>query len=132
VKKEGERNSRSNRACDMLWSKCLDNLGESRLFKIATDLKLHTYTGSARSALHYLHVDNMRWSVLALLSLPFCLAATKKSPLDELTALAAAGNGDIKIISERVYDLLTTPHRNWSASIHFTALDKRRRCAPCK
>jgi len=64
--------------------------------------------------------------------LPFCLAATKKSPLDELTTLAAAGNGDIKIISERVYDLLTAPNRNWSASIHFTALDKKRRCAPCK
>jgi len=28
--------------------------------------------------------------------------------------------------------MLTAPHRNWSASIHFTAMDKRRRCAPCK
>jgi oligosaccharyltransferase complex subunit gamma len=74
----------------------------------------------------------MRWTNLALLFLPFCLAATKQSPQEELAALAAAGNGDIRILDERTFDLLTAPHRNWSAAIQFTALDKRRRCAPCK
>ena len=74
----------------------------------------------------------MRWSNLALLSLPFCLAVAKGSPQEELAALAAAGDGDIRILSERTFDMLTAPQRNWSASIQFTALDKRRRCAPCK
>lgn len=78
------------------------------------------------------HVDNMRSSFLALLSIPFCLAAVQKQPQEQLADLAAAGNGDIHISDERTFDLLTAPHRNWSASIHFTALDKRRRCAPCK
>lgn len=74
----------------------------------------------------------MRWSSPALLFLPFCLAAVKKSPQEDLSALAAAGNGNIKILDEKTFDLLTAPRRNWSAAIQFTALDKRRRCAPCK
>jgi oligosaccharyltransferase complex subunit gamma len=77
------------------------------------------------------YTSTMRWSILALLYLPFCLAGAKKSQ-EELATLAAAGNGDIKIRSERIFDLLTSPSRNWSASIQFTALDARRRCAPCR
>jgi oligosaccharyltransferase complex subunit gamma len=60
------------------------------------------------------------------------LAAAKTSPHQHLIDLAAAGNGDIKILDERTFELLTASHRNWSTSIHFTAQDKRRRCAPCK
>ncbi|KAI0079940.1 oligosaccharyl transferase subunit OST3/OST6 family [Panus rudis PR-1116 ss-1] len=68
--------------------------------------------------------------LLALCALPFALAASK-NPHEELVNLAAAGNGVIKL-DERTYDLLTTPHRNWSAAVQFTALNPRRRCAPCK
>ncbi|KAH7889676.1 hypothetical protein F5I97DRAFT_1801624 [Phlebopus sp. FC_14] len=72
----------------------------------------------------------MRWPLLALFHLPLCLAA-KKSPHEELVELAAAGNGLIRL-DERIYDLLTSPKRTWSASIQLTALNPQRRCAPCK
>ena len=68
---------------------------------------------------------------LALLSLPFCLAASVESVHEKLVKLAAANNGLIKL-DDNLYNLLTHPKRNWSASIHLTALDPRRRCAPCK
>ncbi|KAJ7905510.1 hypothetical protein B0H14DRAFT_2660569 [Mycena olivaceomarginata] len=72
--------------------------------------------------------------LLPLLAL-FSLSLTRAAPADEtrqsLVALAAAGGGLIKLDSAS-YDLLTAPNRDWSASIEFTALDPRRRCAPCK
>lgn len=68
---------------------------------------------------------------LALLSIPFCIAASTQDIHDKLRGLAAANNGVIKL-DEGIYNLLTTPKRNWSASIHFTALDPRRKCGPCK
>ncbi|KAI9070391.1 oligosaccharyl transferase subunit OST3/OST6 family [Trametes sanguinea] len=69
--------------------------------------------------------------ILALLSIPFCIAASAQSTHEKLVKLAAANNGVIKL-DESTYNLLTSPKRNWSASIHFTALDPRRRCGPCK
>ncbi|KAI6109004.1 hypothetical protein EV401DRAFT_2059780 [Pisolithus croceorrhizus] len=54
--------------------------------------------------------------IIALLCLPFCLAA-QKSPRDELVQLAATGNGVIRL-DERTFDLLTSPNRDW--------------CGPCK
>lgn len=72
----------------------------------------------------------MIWPLLALSLIPLCLAANN-SPHDELVQLAAAGNGVIRL-DERVFDLLTSPKRTWSASIQFTALNPQRRCAPCK
>ena len=68
---------------------------------------------------------------LALLSLPFCLAASVESVHEKLVKLAAVNNGLIKL-DDATYNLLTHPKRTWSASVHFTALDPRRRCAPCK
>ena len=66
--------------------------------------------------------------LFAVFCLPFCLAASKQQ---QLVDLAAAGNGLIKL-DDTIFDLLTSGKRNWSASVHFTALDKRRRCSPCK
>ncbi|KAJ3489078.1 hypothetical protein NLI96_g2379 [Meripilus lineatus] len=66
-------------------------------------------------------------ALLPLLSL--CLA--KESAHDELVRLASAGKGVINL-DERTYNLLTTPKRTWSATVQLTAMDKRRRCAPCK
>ncbi|KAJ6596910.1 hypothetical protein DFH09DRAFT_1258647 [Mycena vulgaris] len=68
---------------------------------------------------------------IALFSLPLTRAAATDATRQKLVALAAAGGGLIKLDSAS-YDLLTTPDRDWSASIEFTALDTRRRCAPCK
>ncbi|KAG0707730.1 hypothetical protein DFH29DRAFT_994754 [Suillus ampliporus] len=72
----------------------------------------------------------MLWPLLALLLLPFSIAA-KKSAHEQLVDLAAAGNGLIRL-NEQTYDLLTSPKRDWSATVHFTALSPQRRCAPCK
>ncbi|KAK0459744.1 oligosaccharyl transferase subunit OST3/OST6 family, partial [Desarmillaria tabescens] len=49
----------------------------------------------------------------------------------QLVDLAAAGNGLIHL-NAQTYELLTASNRNWSAAIQFTALDKRRRCEPCR
>ena len=69
--------------------------------------------------------------VLALFALPLCLAISKDQAHDQLVKLATASNGLIKL-DERTYDLLTTPNRDWSATVVFSALDARRKCAPCK
>jgi oligosaccharyltransferase complex subunit gamma len=68
---------------------------------------------------------------LALFSFAFTRAAADDDTHKKLVALAAAGGGLIKLDAAS-YDLLTAPNRDWSASIEFTALDARRRCAPCK
>ncbi|PIL24082.1 transporter [Ganoderma sinense ZZ0214-1] len=70
--------------------------------------------------------------LLALLSLPFCLAAiSAESAHEKLVKLAASNNGLIKL-DDSLYGLLTHPKRTWSASVHLTAMDPRRRCTPCK
>ncbi|THH33922.1 hypothetical protein EUX98_g246 [Antrodiella citrinella] len=73
------------------------------------------------------------WYILTLFILPFSLAAPKDSNAihDELVKLAKANNGVIKL-DERTYDLLTSPKRTWSAAVQLTAMDAKRRCAPCK
>ncbi|KAG6814352.1 hypothetical protein H0H92_010937 [Tricholoma furcatifolium] len=69
-------------------------------------------------------------ALFALLSLPFCLAALA-DPVQQLTELAQAGNGVIRLDS-KTFDLLTSPKRTWSVSVQFTAMDPRRKCIPCK
>ncbi|KAJ4487936.1 dolichyl-diphosphooligosaccharide-protein glycotransferase [Lentinula aciculospora] len=70
------------------------------------------------------------FSYLPFLALPLAFAASSDGK-SQLVTLAASGNGVIRLDAS-TFDLLTAPSRDWSASIHFTALDKRRRCAPCK
>ena len=60
--------------------------------------------------------------------LPLSLAAT---PQQRLVQLADAGNGNIKLDAE-TFDLLLNPKRTWSASVHLTAMDRRRGCHPCR
>lgn len=67
-------------------------------------------------------------ALLALLLAPLALAA---SPHERLLKLAQQGNGIIKLDATS-FDLLTSPKRTWSTSIQLTALDKRRKCIPCK
>jgi oligosaccharyltransferase complex subunit gamma len=71
--------------------------------------------------------------VLPLLSLllPAIAFASQDNSSQQLVKLAAENNGIINL-NPKVYDLLTSPKRDWSASILFTALDKKRRCGPCK
>lgn len=68
--------------------------------------------------------------VLLLFFLPLSLAAAV-TPHQRLVQLAADGNGNIKL-NDQIFDLLLSPTRTWSASVHLTAMDGRRRCAPCK
>jgi oligosaccharyltransferase complex subunit gamma len=70
----------------------------------------------------------MLWLPLLLLA---PLAALAKDAQQTLVDLAAAGDGLIRLDAQS-FDLLTAPNRNWSAAIQFTALDKRRRCEPCR
>ncbi|KAJ7774600.1 hypothetical protein DFH07DRAFT_104674 [Mycena maculata] len=67
---------------------------------------------------------------LALFSLPLAIAADDATH-QKLVSLAAAGGGLIKLDAAS-FELLTSPNRDWSASIEFTALDNRRRCSPCR
>lgn len=64
--------------------------------------------------------------ICALLSSAF--AAT---PHEQLTELSKAGRGIIKL-DATTFDLLTSPKRTWSATIHLTALNPQRKCGPCK
>lgn len=135
-KKEGERKSRSRRAWDILDGekrvrRCCGQRAESgdlelnNTVLLCTMFLLTSHDGHVSNCLHI-----MLWPLLALLYVPLCLAA-QKSPHDQLVELAAAGNGIIRL-NERTFDLLTSPNRDWSASIQLTALNPQRRCAPCK
>lgn len=68
--------------------------------------------------------------LLTLLAVPLLVLAAD-SPHQTLVKAAAANNGLIKLNPD-LFDVITGPNRNWTASVHFTALDKRRRCAPCR
>ena len=69
--------------------------------------------------------------LLALFLLPLCITASADTDHAKLVQLAAKHNGVIKL-DDSSYKLLTNPKRTWSASVQFTALDKRRRCGPCR
>ena len=69
-------------------------------------------------------------SLFVLLALPLALAAAL-SPHQKLVDLAKAGNGIVNLDANS-FDLVTAPNRNWSVAIHLTALDPKRRCAPCR
>ncbi|KAH9981279.1 oligosaccharyl transferase subunit OST3/OST6 family [Lactifluus volemus] len=73
----------------------------------------------------------MLLSLFFLLTLPAILLAAKDSTHPKLVKLAAENNGVINL-DAKSFDLLVSPNRNWSTSIHFTALDKRRKCGPCR
>jgi oligosaccharyltransferase complex subunit gamma len=66
--------------------------------------------------------------LLAVLAAPLVLAA---STLEDLQSRADQGSGIIKL-DPYSYGLLTSPTRTWSASVQLTALDKRRKCSPCR
>lgn len=68
---------------------------------------------------------------LSLLALPAIVLSAQDGPRQQLVKLAAQNNGVIDL-DAKTFELLTSPERDWSASIHFTALDKRRKCGPCK
>lgn len=59
-------------------------------------------------------------------------AVNNQSPLDKLSALADASLDGVIKLDEQLFDLLTSPKRNWSATIQLTALSKNMRCTPCK
>jgi len=52
------------------------------------------------------------------------------NPQADLAALAAK-NGGVINLDQKTFDLITSPKRNWTAAVHFTAMDPRRRCKPC-
>jgi len=68
---------------------------------------------------------------ISLFAFPTIVLAAQDGPRQQLVKLAAGNNGVINL-DAKVFELLTSPDRDWSASIHLTALDKRRKCAPCK
>jgi oligosaccharyltransferase complex subunit gamma len=73
----------------------------------------------------------MLFPFLLLLTLPAIVFAAKNSAHQQLVKLAAENNGVVKLDANN-FDLIISPQRDWSASIHFTALDKRRKCSPCR
>jgi len=68
--------------------------------------------------------------LLSLLVLPLVFASQDNSR-QQLVKLAVEDNGAINL-DPKTFDLLTSPKRDWSASVLFTALDKKRRCGPCR
>lgn len=66
-----------------------------------------------------------------LLALPAIVLAAKDGARQQFVKLAAENDGVVKL-DTKTFDLITSPQRDWSASILFTALDKRRKCTPCR
>ncbi|KAI0035077.1 oligosaccharyl transferase subunit OST3/OST6 family [Vararia minispora EC-137] len=67
-----------------------------------------------------------------LIAAPICFSlVTAQSPQEKLVQLASKNNGLIKL-DKASYELLSAPGRTWSYSVLFTALDKKRRCSPCR
>lgn len=66
--------------------------------------------------------------ICALLLAPLSLALGAQEDLDRL---AVEGKGVIRL-NAATFEILTSPKRTWSASVHFTAMDPQRRCHPCK
>jgi hypothetical protein len=72
-------------------------------------------------------------SWLAVLALaPLGLVSAAEASFATLSKLASSAPNGVIPLDAKSFDLLTSPHRNWTATIHFTALDPRRRCGPCK
>jgi len=67
-------------------------------------------------------------SLCALLFTPLSLALGAQEDLDRL---AVKGNGVIHL-DAATFEVLTSPKRTWSVSVHFTAMQPQRRCHPCK
>jgi hypothetical protein len=117
-KKDGERKSRNRRACD-------DIASEDKLPRHVTSL---TRPKLACSPPTFTMKLLILASLCALLFAPVSLARGVQEDLDRL---AVEGNGVIRLNAE-TFELLTSPKRTWSASVHFTALQPQRRCHPCK
>ncbi|KAL5511853.1 OST3 [Sanghuangporus vaninii] len=74
-----------------------------------------------------------RQLLLVLATVPLCLAAASDpSPVEKLSSLADASPNGVIRLDEQLFDLLTSPKRNWSAVVQLTALGKNMRCTPCK
>ena len=68
---------------------------------------------------------------LAFLAIPACVFAAQEATYQNFVRLAAENQGVIPLNSD-TFAQLTAPKRDWSATVLFTALDKKRRCSPCK
>jgi oligosaccharyltransferase complex subunit gamma len=71
----------------------------------------------------------MKLPLLALLAFPFSLAA---SNYQQFVDLASSSSNGIIVLDDASFDLLTSPKRNWSATVQFTAMDARRKCGACQ
>lgn len=71
----------------------------------------------------------LRSLAVALVSAAFAVAQDAQA---QLVNLAAASSNGVITLDAKTFDLLTSPKRNWSASVQFTAMDPRRKCTPCK
>jgi len=69
--------------------------------------------------------------IASICALLFASVSLASSAEDDLQRLAVEGNGVIRLNPE-TFELLTSPKRTWSASVHLTALQPQRRCHPCQ
>jgi hypothetical protein len=70
-------------------------------------------------------------SLLALAPL-LGLVLGAESPINHLAGLAAATSDGVIRLDPKTFEILTALSRNWSTTIHFTALDPKRKCTPCR
>lgn len=78
------------------------------------------------------HASDLQPAMKSVFVAGLCaLSVLAATPHQQLVQLASAGNGIIRLNPD-TFDLLTSPRRTWSATIQLTALDKRRRCNPCR
>ncbi|KAH8117566.1 dolichyl-diphosphooligosaccharide-protein glycotransferase [Phellopilus nigrolimitatus] len=69
--------------------------------------------------------------LFALAAVPLCIAAAK-SHIEQITTLADASTDGVIKLDESLFDLITSPKREWSVVVQLTALNKNMKCTPCK
>jgi oligosaccharyltransferase complex subunit gamma len=75
----------------------------------------------------------LTWLVPSILGLAAStVVSAAESSHSQLVKLASTNANGVIQLDSRTFDLVTSPRRNWTATIHLTALDPRRRCGPCK
>lgn len=132
-KNEGERKSRSNRACDMSSTMPYERDGRSELCSQLEPEEAPRTVDHVISATSLLttdtHTSTMLLPLLALSFIPSVFSLSSEH--QQLVSLARSGNGVIKL-NTSTWHQLTSQKRTWSAVIEYTALDPSLKCTPCK
>lgn len=106
--------------------------GRAEIVRSSGSEEKATFSALGNTTLHLPRRAMMLFPSLALLLTAVGLASAEDAPQVQLANLASSSPNGVISLDAKTYDLITSPGRNWSAAIQFTAMDAKRRCSPCK